>query len=404
MGKRDLIFVTSYPEKNRIHSDKTVGVASYTKLLVQELSKSSKGKICVLAERMGNDEIGVNGNIQVERIWKRGSVVSILSTFWGLLFRQNKCIAVSFEINMFGGYVHALIAMIGMGILKIFGKKTILILHQAPEDLAGVEPNQVKLVSGNYLLKIFYKILRLVTSNIVVFEEYLMRVVGGKDTVFIPHFVLPSDDELSQQSAREALGWDRNKKYALVFGYIAPYKGILELLSAWRKDLGYEIIIAGGINPNHAHNSEIKEYVEKVEDLARKKGIIVTGFVDEKLIPTYYSACDLVILPYKKMISSSGPLALAWKYGKPVLMSRALSKYTRSKDIKEAMDESKLNTEDVFFDNEYKDFSRIIGSINIPGIYKRFGRWSEVMRDKRNITSIAKKYANILDQMREDND
>lgn len=404
MGKRDLIFVTSYPEKNRIHSDKTVGVASYTKLLVQELSKNLQDYIYIMAERMGKSENYTEGEVKVERTWRRGDAWSILATFWGLLFRRCKRIVVSFEINMFGGYLHAFVAMIGMGFLKLFGKKIILILHQAPEDLEGVEQNRIKLVAGNYLLKIFYKLLRLVTSKIVLFEEYLREVVGGKNTVFIPHFVLSIEENMSRGSARDTLGWDRNKKYALVFGYTAPYKGILELLVAWQNDFGYELVVAGGINPNHVHNSEMKEYLHKVEHLAREKGIVVTGFVDEKLIPTYYLACDLVVLPYKKMISSSGPLALAWKYKKPVLMSMALSKYTRSNDIKEAMAESGLQIEDVFFDNGYRDFSRVIGRITIPSMYKRFKRWSGIMRDKRNIASIAKNYANILDQMREDND
>lgn len=391
MGKRDLIVISSYPDKGGVHTARTVGVASYTKLLLQAMAKQTRNKITVLAEVLDKKEKYTEDEIVVDRSWKRGDILSLIRLFSRVFFRIEKIVIVSFEISMFGGYFHAAIAIFGMLFLKLRGKKIVLILHQAPDDLNDMDINKFTLAMSNTVIKLLYTTLRMVSARIIVFEEYLKQIVGGRNIVFIPHLISDLNDQVSKAEAREKLGWEKDKKYALVFGYIAPYKGIRELLSAWTNETGYQLVIAGGINPNHQNNQSVLEYYDQVKRLAVERNVEITGFVAEDLIPYYFAGSDVVILPYKKMFSSSGPLAMAWSVGKPILMSEALSKYLASCDVRETLIEAGLSDKEIFVEIDPENLTNSLHSLD-PIKVKKYEKWGELMSKGREIGVVSKMY------------
>ncbi len=398
MGKRDLIVISSYPDKGGVHTARTVGVASYTKLILQSLAKQFRKNITVFGEVLDKKENYNEDGIDVERSWKRGNIPSLIRLFSKVFFRQEMIILVSFEINMFGGYIHALIAVLGMFCLKVRGKKIMLILHQAPDDLNEMVASKFKLVISNVVLKLLYATFRMVSTRIIVFEEYLKKVVGGRNIAFIPHLVSELNNHISKSKAREILGWDKDKKYALVFGYIAPYKGIRELLAAWTAETGYQLVLAGGVNPNHLSNKTVLEYYDQVYKLAIERKVEITGFVREDLIPFYYAGSDVVILPYKKMFSSSGPLAMAWSMGKPILMSEALSKYLLSPDVKETLVQAGLNEKEIFVEINAKSLANTLRHLDLSKV-KKYGKWGEKMSKQREIGIVSKMYSDEISSL-----
>jgi dolichol-phosphate mannosyltransferase len=48
--------------------------------------------------------------------------------------------------------------------------------------------------------------------------------------------------------------------------------------------------------------------------------VIFTGYVKEEKVALFFSACDVVVIPYSISLSSSGPLALALRYKKNVIV------------------------------------------------------------------------------------
>jgi len=60
------------------------------------------------------------------------------------------------------------------------------------------------------------------------------------------------------------------------------------------------------------------------------------GFLDEKDLPVYFGAADLVVLPYRTFMSSSGPLSLAQAMGKPFILSEEAARVLKTQDFKES--------------------------------------------------------------------
>lgn len=394
---QDLIFVSSYPEKGGVHTSKTVGVASYTKLLLQSLATKFNGKITVLAERFFVSEKYSEDDLFVKRIWKRNDFLSIFRLFVYLLHRKEKQIIFSFEINMFGSFFCTLLAMVGLFLLFICKKSVIFILHQAPQDMSGVETNKFYIFIKNIALKLWYFYLNIVVKKIVVFEKYLLNNLGKK-AVFIPHLISATSSTISKVTARENLNLDLSKKYAIVFGYIAPYKGIKWLLENWTKDFGYELIVVGGINPNHKNNKLINNYVNEVRSLANEKNVDVTGFVTEDQMTNYFIACDLIVLPYTTMFSSSGPLAMAWSYEKPAILSEKLKYYLDSEDIDLALQKSGLKDEDLIFELNKEDLFRIIKQLDENHV-ANLKLFAKEIKSKRKIEDISDQYLSLINKI-----
>ena len=99
----------------------------------------------------------------------------------------------------------------------------------------------------------------------------------------------------------------------LCFGLLRPYKGIENLLEAFRKVKGAELWIVG--NP--------RMDVAPLHDLADEapgRVRFVTRFVDDAEIPAIIRRADLVVLPYLDA-EHSGVLYTGLAFGKPLLLS-----------------------------------------------------------------------------------
>jgi glycosyltransferase involved in cell wall biosynthesis len=96
---------------------------------------------------------------------------------------------------------------------------------------------------------------------------------------------------------------------------LRPYKGIEYLLQVWQEQKsileGNTLVIAG---------KPLDEgYGEELGRQAALAGAILhSGFIESDRIPLYFSAADVVVLPFKAILTS-GSLILAMSYGKPVI-------------------------------------------------------------------------------------
>jgi glycosyltransferase involved in cell wall biosynthesis len=91
------------------------------------------------------------------------------------------------------------------------------------------------------------------------------------------------------------------------------------LLQVWRKHpevtANHTLLIAG---------KPLDDVYEQqlAEQIAETKGAVFhPGFVKEHLIPVYFSAADVVVLPFENILTS-GSLVLAMSYGKPIIAPR----------------------------------------------------------------------------------
>ena len=148
-------------------------------------------------------------------------------------------------------------------------------------------------------------------------------------------------------------------------------------------------IIAGGPSFTQRNKSHYQKYLKKFSNLP--KNLKITGFVKERQIPLYFSVSDLIILPYRSMISSSGPLSLAFSFEKPMILSNKLKSYLKSKDFNKNLKNIGLNEKYMF-----KDFEKN-KRINLNKvIISKLIQFSRSMKAIRDYKKISNQYLNTL--------
>lgn len=389
-----LLVITSYPERSQIHSDKTVGVASYTKSLLMSMkSTQPQNTITVLAEVLSRPESYIEDDITVKRLWQRNSLQSLFSLFTTIMKRPERDLLVSFEVYMFGSPLTNLIALLGFSLLRLLGKRPTIVVHQVLGNPSQLEKNPLKAFSLTMLKTILYRLILLASTKVIVFEEQLKKQLPSSRKISVIPHLIPEPEKISKTKAREALTLNKNDFYVLYFGYLSPYKGLEELLANWQTSVDSQthLIIAGGPNPNHKTNASYMEYVKSLKKLMSEKHIIQTGFVPEDKVPYFFAAADVLVLPYTTFMSSSGPLSLALAYELPVLLSEELSPYGNTKDIAQALKEADLNLSDITFNrknpqslNDHLVFSR--------NSYTKLTAFSRIIKKSRSKERIAERF------------
>lgn len=406
----DLLVISSYPQKGSIHGAGTVGVASYTKNTLLALNK--KLKITVLAEKFNTDSSHYKENgIEVRRVWKRNDI----SLFWSLIrevLKEKKArqLMIAFEHAMFGSYFMLVFFPLFLLILKILKKDIYLVMHQVIDDIndlsghIGLEYKSTKADLINIMIDIFYRTVFSLANKIIVFEEVfrekLSEFTDRRKITVIPHGVEKLDNPVTKEAARKKLGI-KDEFVILYFGFIAWYKGtdwiVEQVVSGKLSDVSgkkIKLIIAGEANPNHKEKKFYMDYVNKVKDMAKLSNgqVVVSGFVEEKDIPLYFQACDLVVLPYRTMMSSSGPLSLAISYGKPFMVSENIGGIRKTGDFEEVLRESDLNIDDISFNLADDSFYGKLKKVDLLKLTK----FSQALGEKRSFEIVAKRYLQEL--------
>ena len=154
-------------------------------------------------------------------------------------------------------------------------------------------------------------------NSTVDFLEQSWKIDRSKIAV-IPHghYQDAYHPAIEQSEARKQLNLPLSGRIYLNLGMLRPYKGIENLLNVWRnnRDLfqGDTLLIAG--------KPLDEDYGLKLAKLAKSiPGVVLhSDFIESDRIHLFYSAADVVILPFTNILTS-GSLILAMSYGKPVI-------------------------------------------------------------------------------------
>ncbi len=124
---------------------------------------------------------------------------------------------------------------------------------------------------------------------------------------------------LDRKEALSKLGLDPSFNYLLFFGFIRPYKGLDLLIKAlrWVKEeyLNLKLIVAGEFYEDD------KPYMKLVEEEGLKDDIIFFNrFINDDEVAVFFSACDLVVQPYRSA-TQSGVTQIAYHFEKPMVVT-----------------------------------------------------------------------------------
>jgi len=148
-------------------------------------------------------------------------------------------------------------------------------------------------------------------------QRQAVEMWGLKDEsrfAVIPHgnYTGNYPNDVSRAAARKKLTLQDSEVVFLFLGAVRPYKGVLELIDAFRMLTAdhTSLVIAGRPLDD--------EFARKIEIAG--KGLdnvrFHPGFVQDDEIQVYMNAADVVVLPYRHILSSGAAL-LAMSFGKP---------------------------------------------------------------------------------------
>lgn len=337
--KREIGIIVTYPEKGKKHSDFS-GIAGYTKNLLSSLPKRDRSRVVVFSNIKKHKNLFNDFDIEVNECWERGKLSFDEEIIQEIKKYPNlKLIHIQHEFNLFGGSLTILKYLALLKKLKRLNKKIIVTYHGfASQKIIDKNFNKINQIGlPNFVIKRLFKFVFNASSKyidqVIVHEQYfkesLINEYGFKPEriVVIPHGVESELKSMPKQQARDKLKLPP-KKIIMFFGFLAGYKGVDILVDAFkelnRKNNGYVLILAGGKPKRTEKDRKYTEWYNQLEEkIKNNPGIIATGFIKENDICAYYSAVDVLILPYLYMLSASGPMNLAIAYELPFLASDA---------------------------------------------------------------------------------
>ncbi|HSG27802.1 MAG TPA: glycosyltransferase, partial [Candidatus Krumholzibacterium sp.] len=149
----------------------------------------------------------------------------------------------------------------------------------------------------------------------------LRKMKPGARAVVNPHPIYDffRSGELSREEARRQLG-EPAGPLLLFFGYIRPYKGLKFLIEAMkeiRKTLPARLLVVGEFYEDKT------PYVDQVRGLGLSDSVrFVDRYVGNEEVQQYFSACDLVVLPYTTA-TQSGIAQISIAFERPMIVTRA---------------------------------------------------------------------------------
>lgn len=209
----------------------------------------------------------------------------------------------------------SLLELLSVYLAKIYGFKVVVTAHDVDSFIGD---------SIQWMAQRAYHTSDLVIAhNQVSLKELIERL-------YIPQFnirVIPHGNYINftgipetQQQSREELAVFGKGPFLLFFGQIKEVKGLDILLNALpnviKKFPSIQLVIAGKV-----WKDNFSQYQALIEKHKLNNHVIShIRYIPDDLVGYYYSASDLVVLPYRK-IYQSGALLMAMSFGRPVLVS-----------------------------------------------------------------------------------
>lgn len=179
------------------------------------------------------------------------------------------------------------------------------------------EPNILdKILPGYFVRKMdaFLALSQSVANDVNHFDK------KGKPKMFRPHPIYDHYGALMpREQALAQLQLSEDVRYILFFGFIRAYKGLDLLIEAMAdaelQQMPLKLIVAGEFYEDE------EKYLARISELKLEDKIILhKQFISNHEVSRYFSACDIVALPYKTA-TQSGVTQVAFHFEKPMLVT-----------------------------------------------------------------------------------
>lgn len=198
--------------------------------------------------------------------------------------------------------------------LKMFYRgKTILTMHNVPSKKLKLEETKIK----RFLRRAFYftqnKAIKYFSDYTLVHCDFFKRILveeygfDEKKVCSIPQSIKEGIKTVGREEARKELGLS-GKNY-LIIGTFVPDHGAADVVKQADKIKGTVLIVTNASRAYARNDRRVLDYLDHVKSLAKDPKISEKVRFDLKELPfdlwwKYFSASDLVLLPYKEGLAS----------------------------------------------------------------------------------------------------
>ncbi len=311
--KLEICFVTSFPP-NRAR------LSEYANNLLQKLENlPSIGRIYVLADHSPIPRNNCFEKVEIRPVWRHDNPLSILRILFEVLRLKPDVVHFNVHFQSFGkSRIANFVGLCLPFLTKLFGIKSLVTIHNFGEKvnlpICGLKPSLLNRIG----IKIATKLVALsdfVTVTVPSYVNYLRSNYRCKSVTYVPHGTYVDDLDPSSFNLNPH---PNPGNIILMFGHMAPYKGLSIMLEAFQELLeerdDIELVIAGDDHPNFP--GYLKSFRRK--KLPRVKFL---GYVEEEKVPEVFEKAAIVVLPYLTTTGTSGVFHLACGFGKPIIAS-----------------------------------------------------------------------------------
>ncbi len=158
-----------------------------------------------------------------------------------------------------------------------------------------------------------------VTMSKAVMKDLSLFTASSHKTFLVHPLYTAFGEKVNRQEARKIMGVGETDRMVLFFGLIRKYKGLDMLLEAMAneriKKAGIKLLVAGEFYEDRS------EYDKLIHTLGIEQQVILhTRFIANEEVKNYFSACNLVALPYRSA-TQSGVTQVAFHFEQPVLVT-----------------------------------------------------------------------------------
>lgn len=310
-----------------------------TSMLVKSLARQNMEIVILGNNALNATRREKTNNVTLERVWAPDSLKALFSLFKILVSVNPDVIHVIYGYLYYGKpFFSAIFITSLLFMLRFLRKPVVLTIHQVFSSAEITKGSLSLFVSGFPLGLIkfgFHLVNRVLgflsTKVVVVHKEHadiLVRDYRLNNVVYIP-ISLSSGCVVSKDKAKRALGLERRKPI-LVFGFIAPYKGVEYAIRAMPQILqsfpDTVLVIAGTAVPSISSRKETINYIENlkllIKDLALEDSIILRNdYIKETDVPLYFGSSEVIILPNTEQTGPSEVWRLSTIFGVPSVAS-----------------------------------------------------------------------------------
>lgn len=331
--------VSVYPEKAAKHIDNASGVAGYTKNLLKNIPLQKGDEIVVICDRKdAKDEQYKEDGFTVVRAFDRGSLQFARQIRKAVEEVQPDVVHIQHEVSLYGGILSAYRVQWLVRSLRKY--RTVVTLHHVvnlqkiTKEFVAENKSKAPVWAVKKAFPAIFKPLTRWADHLIVHEKYFKDILvkqygASAQKITVVHHGVEDFTPMAKADARKTLGIPKDKHVVLNMGYLAGYKGFDLLLEGFAKyvknDPKAYLVIGSGMHPKFKNDPDYQqEYAEKqakAEMLIGPNNYRWIGFIPEKDLAAYYSACDVSLYTYTISMSSSGPMSFSVGYERAFLGS-----------------------------------------------------------------------------------